>query len=142
MAKLNAYKAKPTPSIFEDKESEKQVAALLKFGGWDPTKKTLTPIRVGALAAKPGSPTITWVFDSLAAAAEAGALDDEDWLQQAFASNDDLQVFIELLQESGDIWWVNDRRRLSAWASARTTWRRTVASPMRWPAPQKRSSRR
>lgn len=109
MAKIESYNAKPTPLIFEDNASEKQVAAMLEFGGWDPAKKALTPIRVGALVAKPGAPTITWVFDSLAAAAEAGVLDSEDWMNQVFASGDDLQVFIELLQESGDIWWVNDR---------------------------------
>ncbi|MBB5427491.1 hypothetical protein HDG40_005670 [Paraburkholderia sp. JPY158] len=109
MAKIESYNAKPTPLIFEDQESEKQIAALLEFGGWNPDKQALTPIRVGALAAKPGTPTLTWVFDSLSASAEAGILDSENWLNQVFASGDDLQVFIELLQESGDIWWVNDR---------------------------------
>jgi hypothetical protein len=109
MAKIESYKAKPTPLIFEDEESAKQVTALLEFGGWNAAKKALTPIRVGALAAKPGAPMITWVFDSLAAAAEAGVFDNEDWLLQLFASDDDLQVFADVLQESGDIWWVNDR---------------------------------
>ncbi|MFL9906887.1 hypothetical protein [Paraburkholderia sp. RL17-337-BIB-A] len=109
MAKIESYKAKPTPLIFEDEESTKQVSALLEFGGWNPAKKAMTPIRVGALAAKPGAPMISWVFDSLAAAAEAGVLEGEEWLKQVFASDDDLQVLVELLQESGDVWWLNDR---------------------------------
>lgn len=85
------------------------MSALLEFGGWNPAKKALRPSRVGALVAKPGAPTITWFFDSLAAAAEVGVLDDEAFAQQLFASEDDMQVLIELLQEGGDIWWLNDR---------------------------------
>jgi hypothetical protein len=109
MAKLDAYKAKPTPLMFEQEDGTNSIAGLLEFGGWDHAKKTLTPIQVGALAAKPGAPTISWFFDSLAAAAEAGVLDNESFAQQLFASDEDRQVLVDLLQESGDIWWLNDR---------------------------------
>jgi hypothetical protein len=43
-------------------------------------------------------------LDRLAAAAEAGALDTDEYLQQFFASKDDLNGFVDLLNENGEIW--------------------------------------
>src|ERR1700758_4552177 len=109
MAKVKAYAARPTPLMFEHKEGRRAASALIEFGGWNHSTKVLTPIRVAALMAMPGAPTISWVFDSLAAAAEAGELDAAGYVQQLFASEDDLNAFIDLLNENGDIYWVNDR---------------------------------
>lgn len=103
------YKAKPTPLMFEDEDGQRTASALIEFGGWDYNAKKLTPIRVGALAAKPGAPVLNWLFDSIAAAAEAGTLDTDDLAGQIFGESNDFEVFIELMREGSDLWWLNDR---------------------------------
>jgi hypothetical protein len=54
-------------------------------GGWDHKNQTLTPIKLAELLAGPHNPGLSWVMDSLAAAAEAGRLDADKYVEQIFA---------------------------------------------------------
>jgi hypothetical protein len=52
---------------------------------------------------------LSWVFDCLAAATEAGVTTPAAYISQLFASRDDLHAFVESMGEDVDIYWVNDR---------------------------------
>lgn len=62
-------------------------------------KKTLTPIQLSALLTMPGNPGLFCAMDSLAAAAEAGALDGDKYIEQLFASSEDVRAFRLILRE-------------------------------------------
>ncbi|WP_029970728.1 hypothetical protein [Paraburkholderia graminis] len=109
MAKIEAYAARPTPLMFENEEGQRAAGALIEFGGWNHTKKTLAPISVEALAQKPGAPVLNWFFDSLAAAAEAGALDTDGLADQLFADSADIDALLELMRDGSEMHWLNDR---------------------------------
>jgi hypothetical protein len=49
-------------------------------------------IKVEELLTRPHNPALFWVLDSLAAAAEAGRLDAEQYIEQLFASREDACV--------------------------------------------------
>lgn len=68
-------------------------------------------IKVGALLAMPGAPTLTWVMDSLAAAVEAGHVDPEICLTQLFASPSDMRDMRAVLHDEGRGLWLNGRHR-------------------------------
>jgi hypothetical protein len=109
MPTINAYISQPTALLFETEDGQKAASALIEFGGWDYVGKTLTPIRVAALSRMPGAPTLTWVMDSFAAAAEAGRLDSDRFIDQLLTSKADIRDFRQILREVGTERWVNDR---------------------------------
>jgi hypothetical protein len=74
-----------------------------------PTNKTLTPIKLAELLARPHNPGLSWVMDSLAAAAEAGRLDADQYMGQLFASKEDVHAFRHVLREAGGDRWLTDR---------------------------------
>ena len=111
MPTVNAYIPQVSPLIFETEEGVRKASACIEFGGWNAEKATLTPIKVGALLAMPGAPTLTWVMDSLAAAVEAGRVDPETCLTQLFASPADMRDIRMLLRDEGRDLWLSDRHR-------------------------------
>ncbi|SAK48717.1 hypothetical protein AWB80_01258 [Caballeronia pedi] len=131
MPGIDSYITQVSTLIFETDEGERQASALIEFGGWDYKKKTLTPINVFALSAKPAAPVLTWVLDSLAAAAEARRLDGDKALAQLFANKTDARDFRMILRDAGDV-WVNDRHRVAlrkcGWFDSDPTWTYPVIS--------------
>ncbi|QCP48273.1 hypothetical protein FAZ95_03145 [Trinickia violacea] len=109
MAMVNAYIPQPTQLMFETDEGQRVASGCIEFGGWNHREKSLAPIHVEALSRMPGAPALTWVLDSLAAAAEAGRLDADRYIEQLFASKSDLRDFRLMLRDAGADAWVNDR---------------------------------
>jgi len=97
--------------IFDTEEGARKASACIGFGGWNAEKATLTPIKVGALLAMPGAPTLVWVMDSLSAAVEAGRVDQDTCLTQLFASTSDMRDMRAVLRNEGRDLWLNDRHR-------------------------------
>ncbi|MBC8752249.1 hypothetical protein OKW43_005769 [Paraburkholderia sp. WC7.3g] len=58
----------------------------------------------------PGNPGLVWAMDSLAAAAEPGILDGDQYIEQLFASKEDVRAFRLILRDAGSDRWLNDRR--------------------------------
>lgn len=71
--------------------------------------KTLTPIQLTALVAMPLNPALSWAMDSLAAAAEAGRTNAEQFVEQLFASREDIRSFRLVLRDVGGEKWLNGR---------------------------------
>lgn len=109
MATINAYIPTVTPLLFETEEGQRTAGACLEFGGWNHDSKTLTPIRVMDLLAMPHNPALFWVMDSLAAAAEAGRLDADGFVDQLLTSRGDARAFRLILRDVGADCWVSDR---------------------------------
>jgi hypothetical protein len=110
MATTLGYTPIPTPLLFEHEDGRRSVNQYIKFGGWNRETQQLSPIRAQALLSTPlGESALSWVFDCLAAATEAGAMTPAAYISQLFASSDDLHAFVESLGEDVDIYWVNDR---------------------------------
>jgi hypothetical protein len=61
--------------MFETDEGQRMASGCIEYGGWDDTKKTLTPIKLAELLGRPHNLGLLWVMDSLAFAVEAGRLD-------------------------------------------------------------------
>src|SRR5260370_41495427 len=109
MATINAYRPQPAPLMFETEEGQRMASGCIEFGGWHHRDKTLTPIQLTALLAMPGNPALFWAMDSLAAAAEAGRLDAERYIEQLFASKEDVRSFRLILRDAGGDRGLNDR---------------------------------
>lgn len=84
-------------------------SACIKYGGWDHTNKSLTPIKLEELPARPHNPGLSWVMDSLAAAAEAGRLDAKNYVDQLLSNREDVRAFRLVLREAGGDRWLNER---------------------------------
>jgi hypothetical protein len=93
--------------MFETKEGQKVVAACIEFGGWHHRDKTLMPIHLSALLTMPGNPGLVWAMDSLAAAAEAGLLDGDRYIEQLFATREEVRSFRQILRDAGGDRWLN-----------------------------------
>ncbi|SMG39805.1 hypothetical protein SAMN06265784_103710 [Paraburkholderia susongensis] len=111
MPTVNTYIPQVSSLIFDTEEGARKASACIEFGGWNAEQATLTPIKVGALLAMPGAPTLTWVMDSLAAAVEAGHVDPETCLNQLFASPSDMRDMRAVLRDEGRDLWLSDRHR-------------------------------
>jgi hypothetical protein len=109
MATINAYIPQPAPLMFETEEGQRTASGCIEFGGWNHLAKTLTPIELSALLAMPGNPGLSWVMDSLAAAAESGRIDAERFIGQLFATWEDVRAFRLILRDAGGDRWQNDR---------------------------------
>ncbi|CPH57475.1 Uncharacterised protein [Burkholderia pseudomallei] len=109
MAKTQGYTPLPTPLLFDHDDGRRFASEHIAFGGWNHETRELSSIRARDMLAKVGNSTLSWVFDSLAAATEAGVTTPETYISQLFASRDDLDAFLGLLDVDSDIWWVNDR---------------------------------
>ena len=109
MATINGYIPQPTPLMFETEEGQRMASACIEYGGWDHKNKTLTPIKLAELLARPHNPGLPWVMDSLAAAAEAGRLDADQYIEQLFASKEDVRAFRLILRDAGQERWLHDR---------------------------------
>ncbi|MFL9898937.1 hypothetical protein PQR71_12370 [Paraburkholderia fungorum] len=95
--------------MFETEAGQKVSAACIQFGGWNHRDKTLTPIQLSALLTMPGNPGLAWAMDSFAAAAEVGILDGDQYIEQLFASKEDVRSFRLILRDAGAEKWLNDR---------------------------------
>jgi hypothetical protein len=109
MATINGYIPQPTPLMFETEEGQRMASGCIKYGGWDHTNKTLAPIQLTELLAMPHNPALHWVLDSVAAAAEAGRLDAEKYVEQLFLTKEDVRAFRQVLREAGGDRWLTDR---------------------------------
>lgn len=109
MAVVNAYLPQPSQLMFETEEGQKVAGACIEFGGWHHRDKTLTPIRLAAMLTMPGNPGLAWAMDSLAAATEAGILDGDQYIEQLFASKEDVRAFRLILRDAGSDRWMHDR---------------------------------
>jgi hypothetical protein len=106
---IDSYIPNKSELLFESESGERTASALIEFGGWDHRGKTLTPIKVIELSKMPGSPVLQWVMDSFAAGAEAGRLNSDCYVEQLFASSEDVRHFRGMLRDAGRELWVNDR---------------------------------
>jgi hypothetical protein len=52
-------------------------------------------------------------MDSLAAAAEAGRLDADKYIERIFAGKEDVRAFRHVLREAGDDRWLTDRHHIA-----------------------------
>lgn len=111
MPTVNPYIPQVSSLIFDTEEGARKASACIEFGSWNAEQATVTPIKVGALLAMPGAPTLTWVMDSLAAAAEAGHVAPETCLNQLFASPSDMRDMRAVLRDEGRDPWLSDRHR-------------------------------
>lgn len=59
------------------------------------------------IAAKTADSGLAWAMDSLAAAAEAGILDGDTYIEQLFASKEDVRAFRLILRDAGADKWLN-----------------------------------
>ena len=109
MAAINAYIPQPSQLMFETEEGQKMASACIEFGGWHHRDKTLTPIQLSALLTMPANPGLVLAMDSLAAAAEAGILDGHTFIEQLFASKEDVRAFRLILRDAGAEKWLNER---------------------------------
>ena len=109
MATINAYIPQRTPLMFETEKGQRTASGCIEFGGWNHRDKALTPIQLTALLTMPLNPALFWAMDSLAAAAEAGRLDADRYIEQLFASKDDVRSFRLILRDAGQDIWLNDR---------------------------------
>jgi hypothetical protein len=108
MAKIAPYTPQPAPLMFETEEGQSLASANLEFGGWNPAKKQLKPIQIRRIVETRGD-SFSWAFDSLAASAEAGKLDDETYLQQLFSGKDDLDNLVNIIRYSEENGPLKDR---------------------------------
>jgi hypothetical protein len=109
MAAINGYIPQVTLLMFETEEGQRMASACIEYGGWDHKNRTLTPIKLAELLARPHNPGLSWVMDSLAAAAEAGRLDADKYIEQIFAGKEDVRAFRHVLREAGGDRWLTDR---------------------------------
>jgi hypothetical protein len=96
--------------MFQTDEGQRLASGCVEFGGWNHRDNTLTPIQVSALLAMPGNPALFWVVNSLAAAAEAGRLDTERYIESCLRV-EDVRAFRVILRDAGQDQWLNDRHR-------------------------------
>ena len=82
MALIPAYQAKL-----------QQIAATCEHGGFDAATGTFTPFK------KMEGVSVCQILDVITAAAEAGAIDNEKWVSQIFAS---IEIFEAFLREYSD----------------------------------------
>lgn len=102
MPKIKGYK--PHPSIiWLDTEGYRENR---RFGGWDTQKKALVPIDYPNLAVAENDPQ-RWALDSITLAVEAGTIDTDTFVEQAFATRADFEAFCNALRDFD--WWLNDR---------------------------------
>jgi len=69
-------------------------------------KQSLVPIEYAKLAATDNDPQ-RWALDSITLAVEAGAIDTDGFVEQAFATRADFEAFCIALCDF--YWWLNDR---------------------------------
>lgn len=109
MAAIDPYIPQPAQLMFETEEGLRMAGACIEFGGWNHKEKTLAPIRLTALLSMPANPALFWAMDSLAAAAEAGRLDTDRYVDKLFATKEDARAFRLMLRGAGCDRWLNDR---------------------------------
>lgn len=109
MATIDAYIPQPTPPIFETEAGQRLASGCIEYGGWDYKHKSLSPIRLVELLLRPHNHSLSWVMDSLAAAAEAGRLDAARYIEQLFAGKEDVHAFRGVLREASGERWLNER---------------------------------
>lgn len=78
-----------------------------EFGWFNKQTKTVTPIRQLALLEETERCQM-FAMDIITLAVEAGVIVDAEDIPDVFASEDDLDAWLEQLSEFED-WWVNDR---------------------------------
>ncbi|MFM0668128.1 hypothetical protein [Paraburkholderia sediminicola] len=92
--------------MFETEEGQRMASACIEYGGWDHKNQTLTPIKLAELLARPHNPGPSWLMDSLAAAAEAGRLNADKYIEQTFTGKEDVRAFRHVLREAGGDRWL------------------------------------
>ncbi len=104
MPKIKAYKPHPSV-IWLDAEGYRENRC---FGGWETKKKSLIPMQYANVAATDNDPQ-RWALDAITLAIEAGVIDTDTFVAQAFATQVDFEAFCTAL---GDFdWWLNDRHK-------------------------------
>lgn len=84
---------------------------LKSYGGWNPVKKTLTPINFENLMETEEDAHICgaeWALNCIALAVEAGHLEQSNFPEAAFSSKNNFESFCTALGDSV-FFWVNDR---------------------------------
>jgi hypothetical protein len=106
----------PRPVLANSKEAQETYKVVKIAGGYNPTKNTFTPLKLddndsscgGAGRAEVAGYAI---FETIAAAMEAGIVDAEMWPTQLFSNQESYAEFIQLLSEYEvcfklrDPWW-------------------------------------
>ncbi len=105
---MSGYTPKPTPLLFEQGADERNrwQAHVSEHGGWDAESKTMKPI---TFAAHAGDLHTELALDSIAAATEAGVVNEANFPASAFASWKDYETWRESLYEYSGNYWLNDR---------------------------------
>jgi len=104
MPKIKAYKPHPSV-IWVDAEGYRENG---RFGGWETKKQSLIPMEYAYLAATDND-SQRWALDSITLAIEAGAIDTDTFVAQAFATPADFEAFCTALSDFD--WWLNDRHK-------------------------------
>ena len=107
MTQIKSYKHTPV-GIEHDNASQstenKWSSECAERGGFNPVTKVLTPMRYGS-----GAMAMHEALDAITAAAEAGIIDDDDWVTQLFSNDAELEAFFEELEQYDDCYRINDR---------------------------------
>lgn len=96
MAKIN-YTYEPPIAILAHPLKVEELAKLqAQYGGFNPATGELQPLRIaGVNFGFDNALYASDVFDTVAAALEAGVLDDKTWPSQLFATKADFEEFLE-----------------------------------------------
>jgi hypothetical protein len=142
MATINAYRPQPAPLMFETAEGQRMASGCIEFGGWHHRDNTLTPIQLTALLTMPGNPGLSWAMDSLAAAAEAGILDGDRYVEQLFASKEDVRAFRYRQVADRPTFHCSEKTRKRRTRLDDLRWYRRCIRPSRVSPPRDTSARR
>ena len=109
------YKYSPPEAVLANPESVKHLYESIKFaGGYDPSTNKFTPLKLddkdvghGLGQERPYIPASS-VFETIAAAMEAGIVDEEMWPSQLFADFASFEEFINALSSYEDCYKLQD----------------------------------
>ena len=105
------YKYEPPQAVLADSKEVQQTYKMVKIaGGYNPAKKTFTPLKLDDESDRQEILGCA-IFETIAAAMEAGIVDAEMWPTQLFENEDSYAEFVQLLSEYEfcfklrDPWW-------------------------------------
>lgn len=115
MANFDYKYVAPRAVLSDSAEAQATYAAVKVVGGYNPSTKQFSPLKLDderIIPADNADLLIGWpILETLAAALEAGIVDEEMWPTQLFANRDSYQSFVEILREYEmgfklvDPWW-------------------------------------
>ncbi len=116
MATIEYKYEPPQPVLANSKEAQRTYKAVKIAGGYNPTNNTFTPLKlddkdISCYGTGRAEVMGSAIFETIAAAMEAGIVDAEQWPAQLFSNQESYAEFIQLLSEYEecfklrDPWW-------------------------------------